>query len=250
MTAIRDALDRTRAHYELYPFVQGGDRRVRHWQRRLRPFLPDHCVEGAVLLDVGCGSGEITRGLVERGARVIALDLTTAATSRTRAVNPQALVCKGDALALPLPDNAVDHSVSVGVLHHTPDCFAALAELARVTRPGGLIVVMLYARWTPYHAIYSATAVLRKRVPVTVLERWPHWIWGLARIVVAAQVGQRLPDRQLKALVADQIWNPTVGFHSARAIRQRSRELDLVTRRRHALFLHANLIQLSKAVPS
>ncbi len=234
----------TRAHYECYPFVQGGRHRVRHWQRRLRPFLPDVAVSGAVVLDVGCGSGEISAGLAARGARIVGVDLTGAATRRTRALLPTALVCQANAVCLPFMDQAVDHSVSIGVLHHTPDCFAGLRELARVTKIGGSIVVMLYARWTPYHAVYTATRPLRRRFPVTVLDRVPRWCWQLVRLVVAIQVGQRLGDDQLKALIADQLWTPRATFHSARTIANWASTLNLAVHRRKRLFLHANIIEL------
>ncbi|MFD8495893.1 class I SAM-dependent methyltransferase [Amycolatopsis sp. NPDC059657] len=236
-------MDRTRAHYERFPFVQGGGRRVRHWQRRLRPFLPDAVVRGAVVLDAGCGSGEIACGLADRGARVVAVDLTSAATRRTRAASPAAVICQADVLRLPLPDRSVDHTVSIGVLHHTPDCFAGLCELARVTRPGGSIVVLLYARLTPYHTLYSMTAPLRRRVPVTALDRAPGWWWRVVRLVVAAQVGRRLGDDQLKALIADQVFTPVATFHPAREISRWADALGLVVYRRKKLFLHANLVE-------
>ncbi|ROP35735.1 class I SAM-dependent methyltransferase [Saccharothrix texasensis] len=238
---------RTQAHYERFPFVQGGERRVRHWVRRLRPFLPDAVLHGSTVLDAGCGSGEVSRGLFDRGAQVVAFDLTSTATGRTCLLNPGALVCQADVLHLPLPDGAVDHSVSVGVLHHTPDCLAGLRELARVTRPGGSIVVMLYARWTPYHAVYAATGPLRRRVEVTVLDRVPRWCWHVVRFIVAAQVGQRLGDEQLKGLVADQVWTPRATFCSARTIALWAAALGLVVHRRKPLFLHANLVELRHA---
>jgi ubiquinone/menaquinone biosynthesis C-methylase UbiE len=237
----------TRAHYEVFPFVQGGERRVRHWQRRLRPFLPDAALRESVVLEVGCGSGEATRGLIDRGAQVIAVDLTDTAVQRTQLLNPEAMVFQANALCLPLPDSSVDHSVSIGVLHHTADCFAGLAELARVTRPGGSIVVMLYARWTLYHAVYVAAAPLRRHVPVTALRRVPHWCWHIMRVVVAAQVGQWRADTQLASLLADQLWTPRATFHSARMIARWAATLDLTVHRRKRLYLHANLVELRRS---
>ncbi|MGI8335193.1 methyltransferase domain-containing protein [Actinomadura scrupuli] len=234
-------MDETRMHYEAFPFIEGGRRRVRHWKRRLGEPLPDGVLADAAVLDVGCGSGEVAQGLAERGAQVICVDLTAAAVRRARRRMPGILACQAGALTLPFSDAAVDHAVSIGVLHHTPDAFRGLAEMVRVTRPGGRVVVMLYARWTPYHLVYRLSAPLRARVPVTWLGRMPRLPLHVMRLVVAAQVGQWYGDDQLRRLLADQLWTPRASFQSARRIRRWAASLGLVEVRRHALLCHGNL---------
>jgi len=136
--------ERTRAHYDEYPFIEGGPDRIAWWKQYLREFLPDEEIRGRRLLDVGSSVGEIARGLRERGADVTCLDLSGASLRRCRQINPGGAVLQASALDLPFPDASFDHVISIGVLHHTPDCRRGFAEAARVVKPGGRVVVFLY----------------------------------------------------------------------------------------------------------
>jgi SAM-dependent methyltransferase len=234
-------MDATRRHYEAFPFIEGGRRRVRHWKRRLGEPLPGGVLAGATVLDVGCGSGEVAQGLAERGAQVVCVDLTAGAVRRARRRATKIVACQASALTLPFPSATFDHAVSIGVLHHTPDAFRGLTEMVRVTRRGGRVVVMLYARWTPYHLVYRLSAPLRARVPVAWLGRLPRLPLHLMRLVVAAQVGQWYGDDQLRRLLADQLWTPQASFHSAREVRRWASSLGLAEVRRDALPCHGNL---------
>ncbi|MVA75673.1 methyltransferase domain-containing protein [Auraticoccus sp. F435] len=106
---------------------------------RLRP--------GDRLLDVGAGPGTITADLVELVApgRVTALEADEAALAHTRAgleargVEGDLVV--GDVQALDLPDDSFDVVHAHQVLQHVADPVQALREMARVTRPGGLVAV-------------------------------------------------------------------------------------------------------------
>ncbi|HZL64797.1 MAG TPA: class I SAM-dependent methyltransferase [Thermoleophilia bacterium] len=232
----------TRQHYEAYPFVEGGDRRVRHWVRCLTPLLPDDLVVRRRVLDLGCGSGDVSFGLLSRGASPVALDLTSAAVRRLRERQPSVPVCRGDALALPFADASFDHVVSIGVLHHTPDWRRALSEAARVVRAGGRVVVMVYAAHTPYHLVWACAAALRARLPVQALERLPEWALAATRVIVAAQVGQRLPDAQLRRLLADQLWTPVAAFVSRRDLDNHAASVGLTPVGHVPLLWHAHLV--------
>lgn len=128
--------ERTQTHYDQYPFIQGGASRVAWWRHYLQDFLPDEDVRDKLIVDVGSSVGEISRGLIERGARMACLDLSLESLRKCQQVNPEAKILNAIALDLPFPDESFDHSISIGVLHHTPDCRRAFSELARVTRTG------------------------------------------------------------------------------------------------------------------
>jgi SAM-dependent methyltransferase len=101
---------------------------------------------GQRALDVGCGSGRALPPLrAEVGAEgvVVGVDLTPAMLTATAREGRTALAALllADACALPLPGGAVDGVFSAGLLNHVPDPVAALREWARVTAPGGVLLL-------------------------------------------------------------------------------------------------------------
>jgi ubiquinone/menaquinone biosynthesis C-methylase UbiE len=103
---------------------------------------------GGVALDVGSGPGNVTASLARAaGPDGLALGVDVSEPMLARAVRneagPQVGFIRADAQRLPLRDNTVDAAVSTAVLQLVPDPQAALAEIARVLRPGGRLAVMV-----------------------------------------------------------------------------------------------------------
>ena len=140
-------------------------------------YLLAHLRAGMDLLDVGCGPASITADLAERVApgRVVALDATAGAleaaraTLRDRGLCEQVEVTRGDVMALPFEDASFDVVHAHQVLQHLADPVGALAEMRRVTRPGGIVAVRdaVYSAmtWFPepagmeqWRSVYMATA--------------------------------------------------------------------------------------------
>ena len=103
---------------------------------------------GKLVLEVGCGAGIDSAEFARNGASVISTDLTRKGTELTRDLlkegNLPSMVIQSDAKALPFKDETFDCVYSFGVLHHFPGIEAALAEIHRVLKPGGQVMVMLY----------------------------------------------------------------------------------------------------------
>ena len=93
---------------------------------------------GMRLLDLGSGTGAWAAAFVEwYGIEVVAVE--PAAAMRDRSVCRPVLA--GDAAAIPLPDGSVDGVWMSTVIHHVPDLGAAAAEIRRVLRPGGPVLI-------------------------------------------------------------------------------------------------------------
>jgi len=110
-------------------------------------------VAGKQVLEIGLGQGADSESLIRRGARWSGVDLTAESIERVRTrltlrELPFADLKQGTVLDLPFEDNSFDMVFSHGVLHHVPEIKVAEKEIHRVLRPGGELVIMMYARWS------------------------------------------------------------------------------------------------------
>lgn len=111
---------------------------------RIRPDYPLDAVRWMVgdapvhVVDVGAGTGKLTRALVAAGHRVTAVEPDAGMRAQLAASTPGVTVLDGSAERVPLPDGSVD-AVVAGQAFHWFDLDRAPAELARVLRPGGVL---------------------------------------------------------------------------------------------------------------
>jgi SAM-dependent methyltransferase len=115
--------------------------------------LDDVAFEGRKVLEIGLGLGADSEQIIRRGGQWTGIDLTTESVDRVRTRLdlrhlPYDAVTQGTVLELPFADGSFDVVFSHGVLHHVPDIVRAQTEVARVLRPGGEAVVMLYAKYS------------------------------------------------------------------------------------------------------
>jgi len=95
-------------------------------------------LRGALVLDLGAGTGAATSAVLRRGGRVVAVDLSQEMLAFAAHERPPATV--GDALGLPLRDACVDAAVAAFSLTHIDPPVQGLVEVARVTKPGGWVL--------------------------------------------------------------------------------------------------------------
>lgn len=152
---VQAMFDRVAPRYDLANTVLSLGRDA-HW-RRIAAAAAEPV--GAAVLDVAAGTGPLSRELSERGAtEVVALDLSErmVGVGASRSA-PRVRYLAGDALRLPFPDRVFD-AVTIGFgLRNLPDVRAGLEEFARVTRPGGRLVVLEFSRptWGPFRRLYT-----------------------------------------------------------------------------------------------
>jgi SAM-dependent methyltransferase len=156
------------------------------------------------VLDCGCGAGEYVRALLERGADAfgVEFDEQKIAAGQAQGGELAARIRVGDLEALAFPDASFEVALLNEVLEHVPDDGAALAEVRRVLRPGGRLVVLSPTRLYPFetHGVFwRGTA---HRVPHTlpgvpwlplalgsrIFDAWArnYWPWELRALVERA----------------------------------------------------------------
>ena len=161
------------AYLAIYPYLLG--------------YFPPATVQGRRLLEIGLGYGTLGEALARRGADYHGLDIAAgpvrmmqARLARIEGAKPEQVV-QGSALAMPFADASFDEVVAIGCLHHTGDLFGSLAEVRRVLRPGGRLVMMVYNRRSlrramarramPWHAVPTGTAPTRRCARATTHRR-------------------------------------------------------------------------------
>src|SRR5688572_9701063 len=92
-------------------------------------------------LDVGCGEGRFCRMMQDCGIRTVGIDPTAALIEHARSLDPDGDYRIGRAEALEFPDESFDLVVSYLSLVDIPDAETAIAEMARVLRPGGALLI-------------------------------------------------------------------------------------------------------------
>ncbi len=121
--------------------------RDRAWKRRLLRLAPP--LDGLRVLDLATGTGDIAYLAHDAGAQVTGLDVTTrmiqlAVAKRPGAARPRFLV--GDMTALPLAAGSFDVVTTGYGLRNVPDLGGAIDEIARVLKPGGLLLSLDFDR--------------------------------------------------------------------------------------------------------
>ena len=143
-TQVRSMFARIARRYDLLNHVlsAGIDR---GWRRAVLRQAGD--LEGQLALDVAAGTGDLTFALESAGARAIGLDFTheMVVLAEGKRRGRACLFVDGDALRLPLASDSVDVATIAFGLRNLEDRLTGLAELARVVRPGGQVLVLEFS---------------------------------------------------------------------------------------------------------
>jgi demethylmenaquinone methyltransferase/2-methoxy-6-polyprenyl-1,4-benzoquinol methylase len=155
--AVEEMFDRIAPRYELVNRVMtlGLDA---GWRRRAVREL--HLDQGARVVDIGCGTGDLCRVLGRAGLDAVGVDMAAGMLARAHTAAP---LVRADALHLPLRDGSVDGAVSGFALRNVVDIPACFREAARVIRPGGR-VVFLEVSEPPNRLIRALHALYFRRI--------------------------------------------------------------------------------------
>jgi SAM-dependent methyltransferase len=206
----------------------GGDAYERFIGRWSRPVAAEflawlNVAPGGRWLDVGCGTGALSAAILAHAgpAAITGIDPAAGFVEHARRVlaSERARFEVGDAQAIDAPDSAFDAAVSGLVLNFVPSPGRAVAEMARVTRPGGTVAWyvwdyaggMQYLRrfWDAAVALDPAAAVLDEgpRFPICRAEA----LVELARGAGLAHIEHRAIDAPMRFADFDDYWTPFLG---------------------------------------
>ena len=208
---------------DLWALGAAYDAYVGRWSRRVAErFLRWLAVPaGRHWLDVGCGTGALTATVltVAEPASVVGVDPSVPFLSAAVGSGPGARFVAGDGAALPLPDARFDAVVSGLALNFVPEPARAVAEFARVARPGGLAaayvwdyaegMAMMRHFWDAARAVRPAAAELDEAGRFPVCQPGPlHDLWSAAGFtdVVTEPIEIQMPFADF-----DDYWQPFLG---------------------------------------
>ena len=199
-----------------------------------RPGYPDEAMAvlrdavgigpGIAVLDLAAGTGKLTRRLVEMGATVHAVEPVSAMRAQLEsAVGAEAVVADGTAEEIPLADAAVD-VVTVAQALHWFDAPVALAEIARVLRPGGRLAILWNERdeATPWVAEMSRLIRWHERT-VSRYQHvdWPAVVAASGRFTPLEQRTMRWDQPMTADLLADRV--RSISYIAAMPVPERER---------------------------
>ena len=141
-------------------------------QFRMKTVFTPEELRGKLVLDVGCGMGRFAEVATRWGARVVGIDLSAAAEVAARNLAGRDFVAlQADVFALPFAPETFDFIYSIGVLHHTPNCEAAVKALPRYLKPGGSMAVWLYGAYNKWYRFTDIYRKVTSRMPARLLHR-------------------------------------------------------------------------------
>ena len=204
---VQAMFDRVAPRYDLANTIFSGGQ-DRHWRRVAAAAAA--VGPGDVVADVAAGTGALSHDLAAAGATVLALDFswnmvaTGAGRVQAGTADDRILWCNGDGTRLPLADASVDAVTIAFGLRNLPDPAAGLAEFARVTRPGGRLVVLEFSTpvWQPFRTVYERYLVGAIPTLAQVVTSDPAAYRYLAESILA------WPDQtQLAHIISDAGWS-------------------------------------------
>lgn len=167
--AVRKYFDEDAVGYaDAYDGPRADTRTDTFLERRERSLAALRTPLGRVL-DIGAGPGVFTRALLERGATCWVVDLSADMMRAARRALPadlagRAAFAVGDIERLPFEDETFDTVVCIGVLQYVDAVPEAFAELARVTRPGGQVLISFPNRQSPLNRLHFGVIAAARRL--------------------------------------------------------------------------------------
>ena len=168
-------------------------------------------LSGERMLDIGCGNGAFTRALSAQFKEVYGVDVQEPYLAQFREAVKADLrfrVANMSASAMTFPDCHFDSIVTIETLEHVPELNAAAAEIVRVLRSKGELLITVPNRWFPFecHGIQIGSWRRDGRIPLLPYLPWLHRRWSPARNFTVRDLDTLFAGQGLKRTAVDYIW--------------------------------------------
>jgi demethylmenaquinone methyltransferase/2-methoxy-6-polyprenyl-1,4-benzoquinol methylase len=145
---VREMFARISPRYDLLNHLLSANVDVR-WRRRVVRKIAPMLAPGAQVLDVGCGTGDLSIEIFEKtAASVVGIDFCGPMLELAKKKAPQLRFIEGDALRLPFADCSFDCITIAFALRNLSSVEAGLAELKRVLKPKGVLAILEFSQPT------------------------------------------------------------------------------------------------------
>lgn len=134
----------------MFESAEKYERQMGRWSRQLAPLLIEFASipVGAVVLDVGCGTGSLTTALARltQAAQIVGIDASGSFIeyARSHTIDPRMTFIAGDARELTYPDDSFDCCLCLLAINHIADAPRAVREMRRVTKKGGVVATAMW----------------------------------------------------------------------------------------------------------
>jgi 2-polyprenyl-3-methyl-5-hydroxy-6-metoxy-1,4-benzoquinol methylase len=203
-----DVTDRVKSFYEENPFPsyegveEFGELVNKGMQNRFSAELLEAVGFNKLVLECGCGTGQLSHFLQLNNNNVLGVDMSLASLRlaiehKTRNQLTRSAFAQMNIFNLALKDNSFDVVISHGVLHHTFDARRAFAQIVRKVKPGGIVMVGLYNR--------------PARLPTWIRSKLINILGPKIDYVVRSRIHDA---RKADIWIKDQYFNPHETWHS------------------------------------
>lgn len=213
-----------RAYYDDFSrdYDRGRDRGYHAMIDEIEAGAVIELARGRDVLEVGCGTGLVLARVARVARNAEGVDLSPGMLEHARARGLR--VREGDATALPFPDASFDVVYAFKVLAHVPDVDRAIAEMVRVVRPGGHVLVEVYNRRSLRYLsrmIAGARRIGTSHDESDVPTRWESIVRASARLP---------PNTTVERVVGARVLTPAAALHAVpvlgRALRRAEHALS------------------------
>jgi 2-polyprenyl-3-methyl-5-hydroxy-6-metoxy-1,4-benzoquinol methylase len=156
-------------------------------------------------LDVGCGNGFITELVAENFDEVVGIDIEEMRLEDFREHSKERTnftILQMSAACIEFPDEFFSMITSFEVIEHVPDLYASVREIARVCKPGGVIVISVPQVWFPFenHGMHVGKRITSCKIPLLPYIRPLHRKYSNARVFSSSEMDMLFVPKGMELL--------------------------------------------------